>query len=663
MKWVVGDFETRSLGNVKKMGAWRYAEDMSTEVVCFNFNLNGSFDVDHWYPGKETTTMYLTELARNPEVFFVSFGDFERAIWQRIMHEQFGFPMLINSRWMDIQSVAAMKGLPKGLDDLIQLLNLGEKDMEGNKITLSLSKPDRRGYLPPIEPLRPRVIQYCDSDVRQQSQAFDKIGTLTDKEYSVWLLNQRINARGVGIDLDYVSACNEIVAKARVPLEKEFGEITGLKPSQRDKLMSWMREKGVELPDLTKQTMAELFGESEDGDVPEETEGRLETVRGLELPPIVHRALTIRNLVNSTSIAKLAAMEQCTCVDGRARGLLQYHGTGPGRSAGRLIQPQNFPRPLTKAGVDEVVEAIMSRDVEMVELVTGVGAIQAVAGGLRHAIKAGPGRVLMSEDYAGIQARLVLAVAGQHDKTKLMAEGADVYCDMAEKIYHYPVNKKDHPKERTTGKNSVLGLGFQMGADTFQVKYARDEHIDFCKKVVHTYRKVWAPKVPYVWYGLEDAAARAVWEPGEEFEAFGVVYQVRENWLTAMLPSGRRLWYPYPKAEQVPAPWDAAEVKRGFSYMSYAKGFPQKKHAFGGQLTENVIMGMERDIMVTAQIKLEKNGFPIVLEVHDEVVVEPMKQDADPKAVEQILLDVDPWVRDIQVPIAVEGWVGERYRK
>jgi DNA polymerase bacteriophage-type len=663
MNELVLDFETRSGVDVKKVGAWRYAEDATTEILCLCWSLDGG-EVQTWWPGDNA--LPLTLYAENQANIFISFGDFERAIWQRIMHEEYGLPALPPARWHDIQAVAAMKGLPKNVEDLAHLLNMGDKDMEGNKITLALSKPDRRGYYPQVEPVRPRVIQYCKTDVQQEWGCHAELGFLPQGERKVWLLNQRINMRGIGIDLEYVKASQKIVAQARIPLEREFRELTGVNPSQRDKFMAWMRDQGVALPNLTKETMTELFGESDEEPITDEIEGRLATVRGMVLPDRVHRALTIRNLVNSTSISKLKTMELCTCSDGRARGLLQYHGTGPGRSAGRLIQPQNFPKPpnaMSEVPVEAIVSAIMSEDPEIVEAVCHAGAINAVAAALRHAVKAGPGRVLMSADYAGIQARLVLAVAGQHDKTALMASGADVYCDMATAIYKFPVNKKEHPKERGIGKNSVLGLGFQMGPDTFQVKYARDQLIDFCKTIVKTYRKEWAPKVPYVWYSLEDAAARAVWEPGEEFEAYGVVYQMEGRWLSAQLPSGRKIWYPDPRREKRQAPWDPQDIKQGFSYVSYAKGFPQRKAAFGGQLTENVIMGMERDIMTAAQIKLEKNGFPIVLEVHDEVVCEPMKEDADLKAYEQILLDVEPWVKDIQVPVAVEGWVGERYKK
>lgn len=664
MRWCVTDFETVNTSiNLKKVGAWRYAEDPDTAVLCFNWSVMGEA-WKSWTPGDQLDD--LLALVNDDMMTFISFGDFERAIWKCIMVQDHGFPALPNSRWHDIQASAAMKQMPKDLDTLARVLRLPtQKDMEGNALTLSLSRINKKtGMAPEITPaILERVQQYCGTDVESEVEAHNSLDWLQPGERRYWLLNQRINQRGIRLDLDYIDACKKVAEDAAVPLVNAFRSLTGVNPTQRDKFMAWMEGQGVQLPNLTKETMTELFGESDDeDDVPDQdAEGFLPTVRGMELPDDVRRALLIRKLVGSSSLAKLSAMEACVCADGRARGLLQYHGTGPGRSSGRLLQPQNFPKPLVKAKPDDIVAAIMTRDYEYVELLFGP-AIPVVVSGLRQAITCNNDRVLLSGDYAGIQARLVLALAGQHDKTALMASGADVYCDMATQIFKYEVIKGVHDKERQVGKNSVLGLGFQMGPPTFQIKYCRDRHISFCENVVRVYRKEWAPLVPKMWYALEDAATRAVWT-GEPVEAYGVIYEVQDRWLTARLPSGRKMYYFDPKPVRAPAPWDPDEIKEGFTYCALKNHVWRTIHAFGGQLTENVIMGMEADIMRAAQFKLEDNGFPICMEVHDEIVAEPLKADADEKAFNQIMKDTPDWVKAIQVPIAVEGWVGDRYRK
>jgi len=677
LRWLVTDFESVNVAvGIKKVGAWRYSEDIETEVLTINWSVMGE-PWRAWQPGQDPAE--LLAHVNDPDMTFISFGDFERAMWLNQMVAVHGFPKLGNSRWHDIQAAAAMKNMPKDLDKLLRVTHLGNKDMEGNKLTIGLSKMDRKGNAPVRTPaIITRVVEYCGNDVMDEVAAHNYLGWLQPGERRYWLLNQRINQRGLRLDLDYISACKKIAADASVPLLAEFQRLTGLKPTQNKKLMGWLSEQGVQLPNLTKETMSELFGGDDDdaeddaGPLSEPAPGFLSTVRGLHLPDNVHRALSIRKLVGASSLAKLDAMEACVCADGRARGLLQYHGTGPGRSAGRLLQPHNFPKPTIKDSdgdqyePEQLVDAIMTRDWEYVEMLIGP-AIPTVVTGLRHAITSEPGRVLLSGDYAGIQARLVLAASGQHDKAAKMADpSVDIYCDMAQQIFKNPditkANKGKYPKERGVGKNCVLGLGFQMAAPTFQVKYCRDRHIDFCKEVVRVYRKEWAPKVPYFWYGLEDAAAAAVWTE-EPQEAFGVEYRIEEHWLVARLPSGRKIYYFHPRPVRSPAPWDPDQIKEGFVYQTLKSHVWVERSAFGGQLAENVIMGMEADIMRRAQLKLEDEGFPICLEVHDEIVAEPLKADADEKAFEQIMLDVPDWVKYIEVPIAVECWQGDRYRK
>src|ERR1700724_3855792 len=664
LRWLVGDFETASACDLKKAGAWRYAEDPTTEIIVFSYQPMGEAKF-RWRPGVDDAGQ-LMGYADDPDITFIAHNAaFEKAIWRNIMVPVFGFPDIPNSRWHDTQAVCAMKGLPQALEDVGPLLGLhAQKDMDGRKITLGFSKTDKKtGSLARTDEKLERSYAYCDLDVAEELELHNRIRWLPPGERSVWLLNQRINERGVRLDLDYIRSCQRIVDLASDPLLREFQTITGLAKLGSPKLIDWCEAKGVHLPNLQKETLVEVLGENIDGDEDEYDDA--DSPAPSALPADVRRALRIRQLIGSASIKKLARMEACVCADGRARGLLQYHGTGPGRSAGRLLQPQNFPRGTIKVdgeapSVDLVVEAIMTGDHEYVEMLIGP-AVETVVSGLRHSIIADSDRVLLSGDFAGIQARTVLAVAGQHDKCAIMAAGQDIYCDMGSQIHKRPITKKDKA-ERQDGKNSVLGLGFQMGAPKFHVKYCKAQPIEFAENVVHVYRKEWAPKVPFLWYGLQDVAIDTVWDKTPH-QAYGVEYRLEDIWLTARLPSGRKMWYANPRPVRRAMPWDETDVRRGFTYEAQKKGVWKTINAFGGQLTENVVMGIERDIMTNAMFKLEKNGFPICLEVHDEIVSEPLAADADEKAFQQIMQDVPGWVKHIGIPIAVETWQGDRYRK
>jgi DNA polymerase len=465
----------------------------------------------------------------------------------------------------------------------------------------------------------------------------------------------------------------KIVDEATVPMLAEFTAITGLPKLGSPKLLPWCAARGVSLPNLQKETIATILKEEDHVTEDYESLADEETVsEGTEeLPENVRRALHIKQLVGSASVKKLPRAKACVSSDNRVRGSLQYHGAGPGLWAGRLLQPHNFPRGTITAaeaeGKDDFVarkvEALQTGDWKHVEETIGP-AVETVVSSLRHIIVPSLGRELVVGDFAGIQARIALAASGQHDKTALMAAGADVYLDMASAIFKRPVVKAE-TEARQYGKNSVLGLGFQMGWKTFKRRYARNQTDEFCEGVVHTYRYEWAPKVPKLWYGLDAAARDTVWERTPH-EAYGVLYQLEDNWLTAHLPSGRKLHYFNPQQIRKVMPWsnsDAPDVRRAWKYQAMKQGVFKSIDAFGGLLTENLASALARDLLVAAMFKCEKHGLPIVLTVHDEIICDAEKRVDNATVLRQIMEDSPPWAKAMQIPLAAETWAGQRYRK
>lgn len=672
-RWLVGDFETASACDLKIAGAWRYAQDPTTEIFCFNFQFNAEGEVYRWRPNvQDEADRVLREAVADPEVLFIAHNcGFEKAIWRSIMMPEFGFMDIPNKRWHDTMAVAAMKAMPLDLDMLTRVLGLSAtKDAEGSNFTKKLSRPRRDGSLDRSPESLDRVYTYCDDDVLAQTEAHLTLGWLPPDERNTWLLDQRINERGVKLDMDYVRAAQSIVDQATVPLAREFNELTdGLKFTQTVKLRQWCTANGAELPNLQKETLDRVLGLAEDdGDDDSDFDPG---AFYMDLPDNVRRALYIRQLIGSASVKKLVRMRGCvSLVDGRARGLLQYHGAGPGRWTGRLFQPQNFPRGTIKLG-DEApdpevtVAAIMSGDAEFVQEMLGPP-VEVVVQGLRHAIVAEDDRELLSGDFSGIQARVVLALAGQYDKVDLMASGADVYLNMAEQIYKpaTPFNKHANMKERQVGKNSVLGLGFQMGWPKFKFKYAPNEADEFCQGVVKTYRTEWAPQVPKLWYALERAARETVWT-GNPHEAYGVEYKMEGQWLTARVPTGGKIWYFNPQKVRKEMPWSTDEdpdVRPAWTYQVKKMGVWRTIDAYGGLLTENVVMRIECDLMIEAMFRCEQNGLPIVMTVHDEIVAEPLTGSADEVMLKQLMAASDK-AKELRIPIQVDTWHGPRYKK
>lgn len=674
LSWVVADFETASGCDLEEAGAWRYAEDVTTEVICFGYKKQGWSEGKLWRPGDDTAE--LMELVLDESLTWIAHNAaFEKAIWRNIMMPLFGFPDIPNSRWHDTMATCAMRVIPMKLEGAATALRLHiQKDKEGSALAKSLSKPNKKtGKYDRSPETLARVAKYClEGDVYGEEELHERIGFLPSGERSVWLLDQRINERGVKLDRAFITSANKIVNDATLPLAEEFRKVTGgLEFTQNAKVLQWVNDEGLTIPSLNKETLKGImdfdFEEDDNGD-DETVEDRSDSyfARRLEELPHVKRALYVRGLVGSASVKKLPRMAACMCHDDVARGILQYHGAGPGRWAGRLFQPQNFPRGLLKVdgeapSPEAVVAAVLTGDWQYLEMLYGP-AVQAIVSSLRHAIIPREGRLLCAGDFSTVELRVNLALAGQHDKTDFLANGGDAYIDMAQLIYKRPIDKKKDPEERQTGKNAVLGLGFQMGAPKFRLKYAKTHPMEFCEDVVRIFRKEWAPKITGNWYDLQDAATDCVWSE-KPTEARGVLYQLEDRWLTARLPSGRKLWYFNPQKVRRPMPWDATDIRKGFTYEAYKMGRMKTITAFGGLLTENVVQALARDLMVAAAFKAEKNGFPVVLTVHDELVTEPEKCNADHKALEQIMADIPQWAKDMRIPVKAEGWTGDRYRK
>lgn len=675
---VVVDFETASGVDLRECGAARYWSDPSTEILCLCWREVDREIRGEWRPGWGLTDALMARVL-DPTVHFVAHNaGFEITGWREHMVNLYGWPDVVNNRWEDTQATCAYKVLPLKLEHVVKVLGLPiEKDMAGSKFTVALSKPNRKGHLDRSDAALDRVTAYCHQDCEAELAVLRRVGDLSRAERAVWLMDLEINQRGVAADMPYVWACQQVVDQASVPLAEEFTRITGLDPGQTKKLLPWVHERGVLLPNLRKETIAAALGHGVDMENEDDEDGGdsldyMDTDLGPDGPGSVgvlagdvRRVLEIRSILGSASIKKLGRIEKCVNADWRLRNLLQYHAAGPGRWGGRLVQPQNFPRGtiMLEAGtphahapsVEAVVEALMTGDASYVAAVLG-DPIEVVAGGLRHALVASDDRLLVVGDFAGVEARLVLALAGQHDKTALMASGADVYCDVASLIFKHLVTKA-LVAERQIGKNTVLGCGFQMAWAKFQARYGQHHSEEFCREIIRVYREDWAPLVPKLWYALEEAANKAVWD-NIPTEAYGVLYEKRDDgWLTALLPSGRKLWYWNPQ------PCEGKFGNRAWSYQARKSGRWVTIQAYGGLLTENVIQGLARDLLVRAMFKCRENNMPIVLTVHDEIVCDVPASIANAEMLDQIMSDRPKWAIDMQAPIKAECWTGQRYKK
>ena len=651
------DFETRNTGgcDLSKAGAWRYAADEATEILCFGYRTGG---MDYSWAPTSPSRDPLAALAADPDAMFACFGGFEAAVWARIMVERHAFPPIATRRWIDLRAACCCLALPRSLDKALTALGLSvKKDKEGQRLVRSLSRPNRKtGVHPELTPeIVGRVVEYNHIDILAlEAMHKQGLGRLSAAEQAVWELDQRINARGIVIDVDFVEAAKRIADQAMGEAIEEFGRLTGgLSPHQVQKIRAWLRGRKWALPNLDSDAVSDALE--------------------LDLPDDVRRVLEIRQIAAATSLKKLDAMLACVGADGRARGLLQYHGASTGRWSGQLIQPQNLPRPTLEEDVDpeELSAAIKTGDPDALRRWGKPSDV--LVSGLRHALTAADGAMFGSGDFSAIECCVLLALAGQQDKCKLIAQGVDVYRDMASTIYGLdraalmaiPEDdlSPEQAEQRRIGKNGILSSGYGIGAEGFYRRFCR--HVEggreLAARIVAVYRHQWAPLVPRLWRDLEQSARRAMLQPGKPVTAqCGVVYQLATRvglpCLTCALPNGKLLHYFNARIDG-----DDKWGRPRWVCNAYKQGQWREVAPYGGQLTENVVSALSRELLVHAMFALEAAGLPIVFTVHDEIVVE--HPDITKEIMQRIMSVRPPWAEKLNVPVKAKAWIGKRYRK
>jgi DNA polymerase len=326
------------------------------------------------------------------------------------------------------------------------------------------------------------------------------------------------------------------------------------------------------------------------------------------------------------------------------------------------VQPHNFVRGTIKDQV-RLWEVLKTRDRALIRKEYG-SVMLALANALRGAICSAPGTELYVADYASIEARVLLWLAGDEAGLDLFRSGADIYSDMASRIYGHPVNKKDHAEERQLGKVAILGLGYQMGWKRFKESALDMGGVviddEMSKRTVDAYRnKYW--RVVELWHDMERGAFEAI-ATQEPQHTGRVSWRTDDRFLYCTLPSGRELAYPFPKIEVRPTSW--GEMKPVVTFEGVDSYTHQWKRltTYGGMLVENIVQAVSRDIMAEAMLRAEETGkYRPVLSVHDELVAEADLGVGDVKEFEELLADPPTWALDC--PIAAEGYSTIRYRK
>jgi len=656
---VLIDFETRSELDVRNTGAWRYASDASTLILCMSYKLPNE-DTKLWLPC-DFFPLELIDAVEDGYCFEAHNVQFERAVWRYLLDKP-GVCKL-PQYWTDTVASCAYRAVPMGLDAVGEVLDLPiKKDKRGKYLLQRLSKPrkptkkDKSKWCNDPDLLQ-ELYDYCIKDTDAEFTLGQTIGDLPRDEYNVWHLDQKINARGVRLDLPAVNSAIIIANKVSSKLVKELTEITDgavTSGSQIAKIVEWLNKNDVKAENLTKDGVEEMLT--------------------WNIPDVPRRVLEIRQQLSKASTKKLDKMLDTVSPDGRIRGLLAYHGAGTGRWAGRLVQPQNFPRgnPAMAKDLDTLMQSIRTNDPELLTLLYG-DPMEAVSSALRGMFIPSEGHRFLVADFSAIEARVAMWVAQQQSALDAFAaydrgEGPDIYCVMAEKLYNRAIDAKVDKDERQLGKITILGAGFQMGGARLKEQAATAYKVFLEEEeaawLIDTYRDEY-PEVKNLWYGIQDAVLSTVRTKNPHSYRCLTFKYITDNagdWLAIELPNGRHLWYFNPGVEIVERDWGPTPQFTYEGRDNKKSGKWGKVYSYGGMLTENVVQAIARDLMVEAMMRVEKKGYKILLTVHDEIISEAPNGFGSIEEYNQTMTGPVPdWAEGC--PVGVEGWELDRYRK
>lgn len=683
------DFETRSQCELRFAGQQAYAEHPTTEVLCMAWCI-GDAPVSCWEPrdGLEPIKPLLDFMAAGGIVGAHN-AAFELAIWEHVM-PRYGVRVPFPAEQADCTMVRAQAmALPAGLAELAMVLQLGiEKDAAGNRLMMLMTKPKSR-------PLKKGIVEwyedqeridrlkaYCVRDVEVERAADKKLPPLSKRTRAMWLIDQRINRRGVMLDLPSVRKAREIVEAATRDCNAELETVTGghvntvTNPGQ---MLAWMLSKGTDAVDTTKATVTALLADPRTAPVVRDEAGNI--VSGH-----LRRALELKQEAGLASTKKLKAMVLGVSRDGRARGTYAFHGAATGRWAGRRIQLQNLPRPdLKQPVIDEVFEAFGHEHARDVVTIFYGPPIKVISSCLRGMAIAAPGHELIAADFSNIEGRTLAWLAGEAWKLQAFRDfdagkGADLYILAYARAFGIdPATIDKDSFERQIGKVMELALGYGGGFGAFasmaanygitaldpgMAKPAGAKNTltaDEVEEIKHNWREA-HPETVEFWHDLERCAMQAVRHPGNLFtnKTGKIRYMKLKHFLLCRLPSGRTIAYHGAHIASKKNPWTGREQPE-LRYNAAIGKHWLISGVYGGLLAENVTQAVAADIQMDAMARAEAEGFPVVMHSHDELVTETVRGLCSVGELESIMSASEPWAAGL--PVVAKGWAGPRYRK
>lgn len=664
------DLETYSEVSIGKAGSYRYILDPSFEILLFAYSLDGMpVEVIDVASG-QIIPLWLKNALKNP--LYIKHA-YNAAFEWFALSKYLGW--LPPDQWRDTMLHALYCGYPASLDAAGKAMGLPE-----DKKKLATGKALIRYFCVPCKPSnangnRTRNLPKHDPDKWKLFKEYNGQDVVTEMEIDrrlsafpvpafvqkQWETDLQMNARGVAADMELVRGALVIGAIVKSRLMTEARQLSGLdNPNSIRQLAQWLTDatdSDAEITSVTKETVATMLKQPQ--------------------PANVQRMLEIRQELGKTSTKKYDALETCISDDGRVRGLLQFYGANrTGRWAGRLVQVQNLPRTYTHP-LPPARQLVKDRNIDGLRLMYG-SINDTLSQLIRTAFVSTPGNVLIDADFSAIEARVISWLAGQEWRLEVFRTHGKIYEASASQMFHVPIEKikKGNPEYalRQRGKVAELALGYQGGVSAMRrmdVGHNLDDlSDDEVKGIVDRWRET-NSMIRDLWNIVDSAAITVITNGGAQTirsETTDAIITLAceldvitgTRYMTILLPSGRKLYYPSPEIGV--NRWGNPSV----SYMGQNQTTKrwERVETYGGKLVENIVQAIARDCLAIAIENLEAQGLHVVFHIHDEVVIDtPAWADEDTmlETVTKIMTKPIPWAQ--MLPLNADGWVDKFFKK
>ena len=660
MKELSIDLETYSDIDISKCGAYKYAESDNFEILLFGVSVDGApVKVYDLACGDTVPEAILAALSDENVTKWAFNASFERICLSNWLKKN--YPEHFNGycipedpagkyldpvSWKCTMIWSAYMGLPLSLEGVGAVLKLQDQKLkEGKDLIRYFCTPckptkangGRTRNLPEHDPEKWKRFKFYNHRDVEVEMAIQKRLTKYPVPEQIWdeyHLDQEINDRGIALDMKVVENAIAFDERSREELTAAMQDITNLdNPNSVQQMKEWLSDNGIETESLDKKAVKELIKTTDDSDVQD--------------------ALQLRQQLAKSSVKKYQAMQNAVCSDGRAHGMFQFYGANrSGRWAGRLIQLQNLPQNHLP-DLEQARQYVIDGDYEMLDLL--YDSVPAVLSELiRTAFVPRPGYKFIVSDFSAIEARVLAYLAGETWRSKVFAEGKDIYCASASQMFGVPVEKhgvNSHLRQKGKIAELALGYGGSIGALISMGALEMGLPEEDLQPLVNAWRNS-NPMITAFWWDVDRAVKTAIRQRIPS-EVRGIKFFYKSGMPFIQLPSGRRLAYVKPRI---------GTNQFGGESVTYEGVGSTKKweriESYGPKFVENIVQAISRDILCNA-MKTLRHCY-IVGHVHDELIIE-CSPGVDLKAVCEQMGRSPDWMPDIL--LRADGYETMFYKK